>query len=123
MCENLRKIAACALILQKWHPESADVFLGIMSVFRSFRASWGKLGQKWEFFSGKLGKFGQKSFAPSKIRLLLRLWLRVCNSARGGWSVLEHCCSALDVVRNYGTEIICSTRKFAVPFPCLETIR
>ena len=55
MCEHLRKIALCALILQKWHPKSkCTLFLFWRSCFFSpFRASQGKFGQVW-------GKFRQK---------------------------------------------------------------
>jgi len=45
MCENVRKIAVCALISQKWHPNSkrtrffSFIFLEVMFSFSSFRAS------------------------------------------------------------------------------------
>jgi len=48
MGEYLRKSTACGLILQKWHPKSkCRLFLEVMFLFSSFRASLGKFGQKW----------------------------------------------------------------------------
>jgi len=46
MCENLRKIAFCALILQKWRPKSkCRRFFFWMSYFLSSFS--GKLGEIW----------------------------------------------------------------------------
>ena len=47
MCENVRKIAACASILQKWHRnESGDVFFWrsyfYLAVFGKVRRNLGK---------------------------------------------------------------------------------
>jgi len=45
MCENLRKIAVCALILQKWHPKSkCRHFFGDHVSLKFFS---GKLGEIW----------------------------------------------------------------------------
>jgi len=52
MCENLHKIALCALILQKWHPKS-KCFFGGHYFFVFFGQVRGNLAQAW-------GKFGQK---------------------------------------------------------------
>jgi len=101
MCENLRKIAVCALISQKWRLNSKCIlFWEVMFLLYRFRASWGNLSK----FGGNLGKngawnaliwknapilwsfvhassriFGQKSFAPPKICLLLHRRLTTNN--------------------------------------------
>jgi len=84
MCENLRKIALCALILQKWHPKSkcrrffhffgSHVFFG--QVGRDLGKNdadvlwFEKMCPKWNEMQSFLdvisGKFGQNSFAPPK---------------------------------------------------------
>jgi len=38
----------------------------------------------WSFFGASLGKFGQKSFAPPKICLLLHLWSEQFATAKWG---------------------------------------
>jgi len=60
MCENLCKIAACALILQKWHPKSKcrrffNFVLEVIFYLVLFGQVWGKFGQKWclKFFDLK----------------------------------------------------------------------
>jgi len=48
MCENLRKFAVCALILQRWHPESkCRRFSTGGHVFWSFLFFSGRLGEIW----------------------------------------------------------------------------
>jgi len=51
MLENHRKIAVCALILQKWHPKSKRrrafcYFFLVVFLFCSFRASLGEICPK-----------------------------------------------------------------------------
>ena len=99
MYEKPRKIAVCALILQKWHRKwkcRHFFYLKIMFVFGKLGEIWAKMvlevswfqkihptwSEMYRFFGGNfvwssfragLGKFGQKSFAPPKICLLLHL--------------------------------------------------
>jgi len=53
MCENLRKIALCALILQKWRPNSkCRRFFFLEVIFLQFffgqvREIWASLGEIW----------------------------------------------------------------------------
>jgi len=46
MCEYLRKIAVCVLILQKWHQNhSAGIFYLFLKVMFSYSSFLGKLGE------------------------------------------------------------------------------
>jgi len=46
MCANLRKIAVCVLILQKWHPKwKCTCFFGDHFLWNFFRQVWGNLGK------------------------------------------------------------------------------
>jgi len=89
--ENPGKMAPNVVWLQKMAPKvckkSHEDFFGVTSQLflrghTKIRPSW----PLWENFIGKsctntfqasLGKYGQKSFAPPKIRRLLRLWNRM----------------------------------------------
>jgi len=71
--KTFAKLLYVLLLLQKWHENIwAEMVLEVIW----FAMKWNTVVFFGDHFRASLGKFVQNSFAPSKICLLLHLWLR-----------------------------------------------